>query len=58
MMNNLRRPIVLAYLPNLLEGLGVNDPNDVFRFAMAGSGEEDYLMTGNRRVGLLQLGSC
>ena len=58
MVNNMQRAIVLAHLPNLLEGVEVKDPNDVFLFTMALAGETDYLVTGDRRAGLLQLNSA
>lgn len=56
MVNNMQRAIVLEHLPNLPEGVEVNDPNDAFLFAMATAGEADYLVTGDRHAGLLQLG--
>ncbi|MDP2367888.1 MAG: PIN domain nuclease, partial [Rhodoferax sp.] len=43
---------------SLPQGVEVNDPNDAFLFAMALAGEADYLVTGDRRAGLLQLGSA
>lgn len=58
MVNNMQRAIVLEHLPNLPEGVEVKDPNDVFLFAMALAGEADYLVTGDRRAGLLQLGTA
>lgn len=56
MVNNLQRAIVLDALPPLPEGVAVNDPNDAFLLAMAWAGEADYLVTGDRRAGLLQRG--
>jgi len=35
----------------------VSDPNDTFLLAMALAGDADYLVTGDRRAGLLQSGS-
>jgi putative PIN family toxin of toxin-antitoxin system len=58
MVNNMQRAIVLEHLPNLPEGVEVNDPNDAFLFTMALAGVADYLVTGDRRAGLLQLGSA
>lgn len=58
MVNNMQRAIVLEHLPSLPEGIEVNDPNDAFLFTMALTGEADYLVTGDRRAGLLQLGSA
>ncbi|KAG0184709.1 hypothetical protein DFQ28_010666 [Apophysomyces sp. BC1034] len=59
MVNNMRRSIMLDALPPLPEGIEVNDPNDAFLLAMAMAlaGEADYLVTGDRRAGLLQQGS-
>lgn len=57
MVNNLQRAIVLTQLPPLPDGLEVNDPNDAFLLAMALGSEADYLVTGDRRAGLLQRGS-
>jgi len=57
MVNNMHRAIVLDVLPQLPDGIKANDPNDVFLLAMAMAGEADYLVTGDRRSGLLQRGS-
>jgi uncharacterized protein len=57
MVNNMRRGVMLDTLPPLPDGIEVNDPNDVFLLAMAQAGEADYLVTGDHRAGLLQLGS-
>lgn len=57
MVNNMQRAIVLAQLPQLTDGIEANDPNDAFLLAMALGGEADYLVTGDRRAGLLQRGS-
>ena len=57
MVNNLQRAIVLVQLPPLPDGIEANDPNDAFLLAMALGGEADYLVTGDRRAGLLQRGS-
>ena len=57
MVNNLQRAVVLDLLPPLPEGVEANDPNDAFLLAMALAGEADYLVTGDRRAGLLQRGS-
>lgn len=58
MVNNMQRAIVLEHLPALPQGVEVSDPNDAFLLAMALAGEADYLVTGDRRAGLLQLGSA
>jgi putative PIN family toxin of toxin-antitoxin system len=57
MVHNMQRAIVLDTLPPLPEGVEANDPNDVFLLAMALAGGADYLVTGDRRAGLLQRGS-
>jgi len=57
MVNNLQRAIVLDMLPPLPKGIEADDPNDGFLLAMAVAGEADYLVTGDRRAGLLQRGS-
>ncbi len=56
MVNNLQRAVVLAQLPPLPDGMEVNEPDDVFLLAMALAGEADYLVTGDRRAGLLLRG--
>lgn len=53
MINNLQRAVVLEHLTIEAE---VNDPDDAFLLAMAIEGKADYLVTGDRRAGLLQLG--
>jgi uncharacterized protein len=57
MVNNMQRAIVLDELPPLPEGVHIDDPNDAFLLAMALASETDYLVTGDRRAGLLQRGS-
>ncbi|MFC5474968.1 putative toxin-antitoxin system toxin component, PIN family [Paraherbaspirillum soli] len=54
MVNNLQRAIVLDRLTSEVEA---DDPNDAFLLAMALAGDADYLVTGDRRAGLLQKGS-
>lgn len=56
MMNNMQRAIVLEHLQNLPEDIKVDDPDDAFLLAMAMAGNTDYLVTGDRRAGLLQRG--
>lgn len=58
MVNNMQGAIVLEHLPNLPEGVEVSDPNDAFLFTMALAGEANYLVTGDRRAGLLQRGNA
>lgn len=54
MVNNLQRAIVLDRLTTDVEA---DDPDDAFLLAMALGGNADYLVTGDRRAGLLQKGS-
>jgi putative PIN family toxin of toxin-antitoxin system len=53
MVNNLQRAVVLEELPIAVEA---DDPGDAFLLAMALVGDADYLVTGDRRAGLLQRG--
>jgi uncharacterized protein len=53
MINNLQRAVILDHLTITLE---TDDPDDAFLLAMATTGEADYLVTGDRRAGLLQRG--
>ena len=54
MVNNMQRAILLDVLPSLPEAMDLNDPNDAFLLAMALASDADYLVTGDRRSGLLQ----
>lgn len=56
MVNNMQRAEVLEHLPALPDGMETDDPNDAFLLAMALASEADYLITGDRRSGLLQRG--
>ena len=58
MVNNMQRSVVLEHLPNLPDGVELSDPDDAFLFTMTLAGEADYLVTGDRRAGLLQRGSA
>jgi len=55
MVNNMQRAIVLGALLSLPDVMKTKDPNDLFLLAMAVASEADYLVTGDRRAGLLQL---
>ena len=57
MINNIQRALVLNTLPPLPKGIEADDPNDTFLLAMSLAGDADYLVTGDRRAGLLQCGS-
>jgi putative PIN family toxin of toxin-antitoxin system len=51
MVNNLQRSIMLERVTTRIE---TTDPNDAFLLAMAVDGYADYLVTGDRRAGLLE----
>ena len=51
MVNNLQRGLVLEELPITVEA---DDPDDAFLLTMALVSDADYLVTGDRRAGLLQ----
>lgn len=53
MINNLQRAVVLEQLVIEAES---DDPDDAYLLAMALAGDADYLVTGDRRAGLLQRG--
>jgi predicted nucleic acid-binding protein len=57
MISNIQRAIVLNTLPPLPNSIEADDPNDTFLLAMSLAGDADYLVTGDRRTGLLQCGS-
>lgn len=57
MVNNMQRAVVLDAMPALPQGIEASDPDDEFLLAMALAGEVDYMVTGDRRAGLLQRGS-
>lgn len=54
MINHLQRTVVLDPLPPAPDGVEAEDPDDRFLLAMALAGDADYLVTGDRRAGLLQ----
>lgn len=54
MINRLHRAVVLG---QLVPEHQPADPDDAFLLAMAEAGHADYLITGDRRAGLLQRGS-
>lgn len=51
MINNLQRAMVLEHLTIEVDA---DDPDDSFLLAMALAGDAEYLVTGDRRAGLLQ----
>jgi putative PIN family toxin of toxin-antitoxin system len=58
MVNNMQRAIVIVNLPPPPDDMNLNDPDDVFLLSMALASEADYLVTGDRRAGLIQRGSA
>ena len=56
MVNNMQRALVLDVLPPFSAKQDLQDPNDACLLAMAQASEANYLVTGDRRAGLLQLG--
>jgi putative PIN family toxin of toxin-antitoxin system len=56
MVNNMQRALVLDVLPPLSAKQDLQDPHDAFLLAMAQASDAQYLVTGDRRAGLLQLG--
>lgn len=57
MINNLDRAIMLDQIPTLPEGVEAADPDDNFLLSMVLASDADFLVTGDRRAGLLQRGS-
>lgn len=53
MINNLQHAILLDKLTLIRSE--TNDPNDAFLLGMSVTGKADYLVTGDRRAGLLQM---
>ena len=56
MVNNMQRALVLGALAPAPEDAGLQDPHDAFLLSMALASEADYLVSGDKRAGLLQLG--
>lgn len=57
MVNHLHHAVVLDALPIWHGDAEPNDPNDAFLLAMAQVSQADFLVTGDRKAGLLQQGS-
>jgi predicted nucleic acid-binding protein len=57
-VKNLQRAIVLDTLPPPPDDMDLSDPNDFFLLSMALASDADYLVTGDRRAGLLQRGKA
>jgi putative PIN family toxin of toxin-antitoxin system len=58
MVNNMQRAFVIVNLPPPPDDMDLNDPDDAFLLSMALASEADYLVTGDRRAGLLQRASA
>lgn len=56
-INHLNRAIVLDQLPPLPAGMETHDPDDDFLLTMVLASDADFLVTGDRRAGLLQRSS-
>jgi len=56
MVNNMHRAIVLEELAELPPSYQLDDPADAFLLAMAFAADADFLVTGDRKAGLLKLG--
>ena len=56
MVNNMQRALVLDVLPPFSAKQDLQGPNDACLLAMAQASEANYLVTGDRRAGLLQFG--
>lgn len=52
MLNNLQRATIIDRLPG---GYEAADPDDAWLLALAVAGRTDYLVTGDRRSGLLEM---
>lgn len=57
-VSNMHRAVVLDTLRPLPTGIEVDDPDDAFLLAMTIDGGADWLVTGDRRAGLLQRASA
>jgi uncharacterized protein len=53
-INRMRTSIMVKPQPVAVE---IDDPEDAFLLGMAAAGEADYLVTGDKRAGLLAMGS-
>jgi putative PIN family toxin of toxin-antitoxin system len=53
MLNNMQKTMVINSLP---EGYETHDPNDSWLLALADKAQAHYLITGDKRAGILSLG--
>lgn len=56
MINNMQRAMVLERLPDLPQQIELSDPDDAFLLATVIGSDAAWLVTGDRKAGLLQLG--
>lgn len=54
MINHLNRALILDQLPALPDDTATEDPDDDFLLRMVLASDADFLVTGDRRAGLLQ----
>jgi putative PIN family toxin of toxin-antitoxin system len=54
LINTLQQTTVLTALSPLPAGIHTQDPNDAFLLAMALTSKADFLVTGDKRAGLLE----
>jgi uncharacterized protein len=54
LVNHIQRAVVMDKLPPLPTELEANDPHDNFLLVLAHASQADFLVTGDRRAGLLQ----
>lgn len=52
MLNNMQKSIVISHLP---AGYEANDPNDAWLLALADISTSHYLVTGDKKAGILSL---
>jgi uncharacterized protein len=57
MINNMNSAVILDRLPDLPVEVVLADPGDRFLLSMVIAGDADVLVTGDKKAGLLQLGS-
>lgn len=57
LVNHLEHAVALKRLSPVPAGLALNDPDDEFLLAMALDGQADFLVSGDRRAGMLRRGT-
>lgn len=56
MINNMRKASVVDKLPDLSGHVALSDPDDLFLLSMVMAFDADYLVTGDQRAGLQEMG--